>query len=376
MAPFPEQEPMTIKRIEVALKKRDWTLFRQGIIKINSMYESGTKWSDAEAWQNLMNQAESEYIPPDLWEEFSKITKNIINSIDNSVQISLLPAFQEDKKASNKYQGKVVIFYNKEINSDQIAAIKKHNVTLNNFIYNSSKYAPEPEWFEDLSKLINNLDKPNNDMTDLLSLISLFENPGTIVTSSYDTDIIKNFAKSYIDFYIPEIKQSYEAENYWNIYPLGGLSCSYICSACGYKFLQTEFTSKTIVGSCSKCAGTTYPYIRDVNSETAEVNPKIWIGAYKKLSESSDWILINPPAYSEKPVISDLLEESAVNVKKVYIVTPSFEVSEWWKNKLLKILPDVEIINNFSNISSLVNKLKNDSMPDEKEAENFSLVGL
>lgn len=366
MAPFPEQEPMAIKRIDVALKKRDWTLFKQGIIKISSMHESGTVWSDAEGWQELMNQAESDYIPPDLWEEFSRLTRSIIESIGDKEIADPLPAYEETAEdISSISQDEVVIFYNQDVDLIQASAIKKHRITLNNLMYDSSRYAPEPKWFEELSRLVNNLDKPNSDMTGFLSLISLYKNPGTIITASYDANIVKNFVKSNIEFSIPDIKQLHGTNNYWEIYPLGGLSCSYICSSCGYKAVKTEFNSKTIVGSCSKCAGPTYPDIIDINEETSEVNPKIWWKAFKKLSQATTWILVNPPSYNEKPLVRDLLKDAATNVKQVYIVTPSFEVNEWWKNKLSKLLPDAEVVSNFSSMTSLITKLKSTCIQEE-----------
>jgi len=376
MTPYPEQEPMAIKRIEVALKKRDWELFRQGIIKISIMHETGTGWSDAEGWQNLMNQAESEYIPPDLWEEFSSLTRSIIESIDDETKAAPLPVYNEiTEEISPVSQDKIAIFYNQELDLIQTSAIKKHRITLNNLMYNDSKYVPEPKWFEDLSRLINNLDKPNSDMTGFLSLVSLCKDPGAIITASYDANIVKNLVKSNIEFSIPDIKPVHGNGNYWEMYPLGGLCCSYICSNCGSRSIKTEFNSKTIVGSCSKCAGATYPDIADISSETTEVNPKIWWGAFKKLSQASVWVLINPPAYNEKPLVKDLLKEAAINAEKIYIVTPSFEVNEWWKNKLAKLLPDAEIMNNFSNVTNLISKLKSSSLQIE-EIQDLSAVGL
>ncbi|MDD3013339.1 MAG: hypothetical protein PHC34_06510 [Candidatus Gastranaerophilales bacterium] len=386
MTPFPEQEPMAIKRIEVALKKRDWTLFKQGIIKISSMHESGVRWSDTDGWLELMNQAESDYIPPDLWEEFSGLTKSIIESIDDETINNPLPVYEEvTEETLPVSQDKIAIFYNQDIDLIQTSAIKKHKITLNNIMYNDSKYTPEPKWFEDLSRLVNNLDKPSSDMSGFLSLISLYKNSGTIITASYDANIVKNLVKSNIEFSLPNIKQIHGTDNHWEIYPLGGLCCSYICSKCGIRSVKTEFNSKTIVGSCSKCAGATYPDIVDISSETAEVNPKIWWGAFKRLSQASVWVLINPPSYNEKPLIKDLLKEAAINTEKIYIVTPSFEVSEWWKNKLSKLLPDAEIMNNFPNVTNLVSKLK--TLPVQVEQvqteqvqtdkiEDLSIVGL
>ena len=41
MAPFPETEIMTLKRLEVALKKGDFKLLRDGTYKLHEKYHSG-----------------------------------------------------------------------------------------------------------------------------------------------------------------------------------------------------------------------------------------------------------------------------------------------------------------------------------------------
>jgi hypothetical protein len=367
MTPFPEQEPMAIRRIEVALKKRDWILFKQGILKINSMHETGTLWSDVEGWQGLINQAESENIPPDLMEEFSLITKGIIESIDENTMIAAYTEsentqenIQEDIYPSeNKIasEDKVAIFFNQDIDTNQSSAIKKHKITLNNIINNFLNYAPEPKWLEELSKLLHSFDKPNNDITSLVSILSFYKQSGTIITTSCDNNIVKALLNENIDFSIPDIKQLHGSDNYWELLPLGGLCCSYICSECGSRSVKTELHTTTVVGSCSKCAGAIYPDITDICDDTAEVNPKIWWKAFKKLSDASTWILVNPPAFNEKALVKDLIKDAASDAKKVYIITQNFEISEWWSKGLSKLMPEAEIMSNFSCLSSLAGKL-------------------
>ena len=44
MAPFPESESMTIKRLEVALKKKDMHLLKDGAYKLHEKFHTGHRF--------------------------------------------------------------------------------------------------------------------------------------------------------------------------------------------------------------------------------------------------------------------------------------------------------------------------------------------
>lgn len=381
MAPYPESESMAIKRLTVALNKRNWELFDQGIKKIEEMFLTGQNWIDTVGWQELTNLAESDYIPPNLWEKFSKLATDILKSIDSRADETTLPAYKTEQNRTNGlYNNQIAIFYNQVTEPIYSASIKKHRVTLNNLMYNNTKYTPEPKWFEDLTRLINNLDKPNTELTGFLSLISMCKNPGTIVTSSYDSNIIKNFVKSNIEFFIPDIKISANQENSWEILPLGGLSCCYICTNCKHRTMKTGFTNRTIVGSCSRCSNASYPDVYDISEEKPEVNPKIWYQSFNKLCQSKIWVLINPPAYNEQPTIRELIKDAALlsKTEEIFIVSPGNEVGKWWKTVLGKMLPDAVIKSDYPGITSLLNDFENSivKVEETEEIETTDFSGI
>ena len=44
MAPFPESESMTIKRLEVAIRKKDMHLLKDGAYKLHEKFHTGHKF--------------------------------------------------------------------------------------------------------------------------------------------------------------------------------------------------------------------------------------------------------------------------------------------------------------------------------------------
>ena len=189
MAPYPESESMTVKRISVALKKRDWELLREGISKTQEKYNQGCAWENLAEWQELLTLGKIENMPQDLWNYFSGLINNILESCktevfeENSTEVPLYCEEQKEFEVQKQSFPKLAIFYNKQTEPAYASAIKKHKITLNNLIYDHVKYAPEPGWFEELSKLINNLDKPISEISALLSLINLSKKAGSIITT-------------------------------------------------------------------------------------------------------------------------------------------------------------------------------------------------
>ena len=54
MAPFPEAEIMTIKRLEVALRKMDFKLLKDGAYKLHEKFHSGHKFEYTDLLKDLL----------------------------------------------------------------------------------------------------------------------------------------------------------------------------------------------------------------------------------------------------------------------------------------------------------------------------------
>ncbi|MBQ8475731.1 hypothetical protein IJ531_01570 [bacterium] len=67
MAPFPEDEIMTIKRLEVALRKSDFKLLKDGAYKLHEKYHSRHYFEYIDLLEDILREVEANYaIPPDI----------------------------------------------------------------------------------------------------------------------------------------------------------------------------------------------------------------------------------------------------------------------------------------------------------------------
>ena len=133
---------------------------------------------------------------------------------------------------------------------------------------------------------------------------------------------------------------------------------------------------RTIVGSCIKCASSAYPDITDTNSDMLEANPKLWYQAFGELISSNVWILINPPAPNEQPLVRSLIEDAAkmANIETIYIISHKTEDSNWCRNKLEVLLPEAEIKSDYHTLNSFLDEFKNLSMLKEPDIQPIETV--
>ena len=67
MAPFPEEENMTIKRLEVALRKSDFKLLKEGAYKLHEKYHQHHRFQYLDSLENILNEVQQNYaIPSDI----------------------------------------------------------------------------------------------------------------------------------------------------------------------------------------------------------------------------------------------------------------------------------------------------------------------
>lgn len=81
MAPFPETEIMTLKRLEVALKKGDYKLLRDGTYKLHEKYHSGYEFEYIDLLQDILYNANNSNAP-------SEIKDILIPTLEDILSIS------------------------------------------------------------------------------------------------------------------------------------------------------------------------------------------------------------------------------------------------------------------------------------------------
>ena len=79
MAPFPEAEDMTIKRLYVALKRSDMQLLQMGAHKLHEKFHTGHKFELIDDLKQILSYVEEQNIPNDIKELLTRTISDILN---------------------------------------------------------------------------------------------------------------------------------------------------------------------------------------------------------------------------------------------------------------------------------------------------------
>lgn len=87
MAPFPEDEIMTIKRLEVALRKSDFKLLKEGAYKLHEKYHSHHHFEYTDLLEEILQGIENNYVvPPDIKDILVPTIKDILANNNKNYQ--------------------------------------------------------------------------------------------------------------------------------------------------------------------------------------------------------------------------------------------------------------------------------------------------
>ena len=82
---YAESESMALKRLKVALKRKDWQFFEYGISRTNEMINSGTKISEIQQWYELLDTAKKENAPEAEIIKLSTIIEGILTPAQSNL---------------------------------------------------------------------------------------------------------------------------------------------------------------------------------------------------------------------------------------------------------------------------------------------------
>lgn len=406
MAPYPETETMTLKRIEVAIKKRDWTLLSEGISKIREKFETNHHWEHSSQWRDLLLLAESARLPEDLWKTFCSMVARILENermplpVHNPAtssptqlqedsfeqkeqQINPIEqkqlSFQEDKSEKNPVEtapahvaksaieldepclrDSVSIFYNEDLAEEDIKLIRAYRSGLESIMNGSDEEFPSKNWFNNLSHLCSSLNRANPQMEELLQILKDVKVKGSIVAASYSSSVFQTLLKFGINFSMPALKDSQMTSEHFKYFALGGLINSYVCCSCESKSLKTGSHFDAVTGCCKKCSSMLYPDICDISTSQALSSPKNWYQAFSQMSKSTVWVLLNP-SLNSKPQVEEMLAYAAgedQNLKRVYIISKNSEIATAWKNIIESKIEDVDVKDHYPTVGIFLNDFK------------------
>jgi len=79
MAPFPESEDMTIKRLMVALRKNDYQLLKMGTYKLHEKFHTGHEFELTDELREILEFVEKKQYPPEISDILCSTIKDILS---------------------------------------------------------------------------------------------------------------------------------------------------------------------------------------------------------------------------------------------------------------------------------------------------------
>lgn len=413
MAPFPETESMTIKRLEVALRRKDMQLLKDGAYKLHEKFHTGYRFELLSELKQILEYVKTSDIPLEITEILCPTIEEILSNsgvqVPQQVQNNLpcasvnsLPAEKseektdvaevknttEDKtvqatepanvqslnnveqKAQEEIQykkeentpvssfeqqqesaGKIVLFYDDKSTDIDYTQIKNYRNKLNNLF--SSQNGGDYNILKDIAVLNNIVNTRIYDLDKVLSVLKNSKSDVSFVTTSQSQDLTKILLDKEINFEIPFVKNA-DNSNFTFI-PMLGLSDIFVCSHCNSRSLKNDSSAKTLSIQCPKCDGAAFPDLYAINSYNPDCNPIFWHRAFGAFVKSDIWVLINPPLDENKEVIFDFIKTASEcsNPKRVYIFSRENDKREFYKNMFLKALPKCDIRYNYTSVEQL-----------------------
>jgi len=346
-----ESESMTIKRLEVALKKKNWQLLEYGISKAFELIKSETQILQPQQWANIAKKAESLNPPDELVKQLGEIVEHII-SISNYE-----PSFEDESSLEQikvvepalkhvditthvrkviPNSGSFAIVVDSYTSNDDTNTVFNFNHALNKCLIKEVDKI-DIELMNNLAKLVKNSHKRCEELEGINKFITSCNQPGSIITTGLNVEVIKILCRFNID-YTHENLMKPETANFWKLYPLAGLPSVFHCKTCNTRIF-IEKAGNIVLTACPNCSGMSYPALYNVDTPGFQIHPAVWYTAYNALADANNWLLVLQSDMSNKKMVLKLIMDvysKSNNLKNVYIVSNNTQVGEFWKNRLEK----------------------------------------
>ena len=365
---------MAIKRLKVALKRKDWSMFEYGLARIVELQNSGTPLVDISEWNSILVQTRSEKVPDNLLVKLESLIDHItpgepqpLQSLEhspepeenhfqeehtpesteenghteeqqaqNEVGESFPPVEQASASVIKRNMSNVIpltVFINNYPGLEALKAVHKLRYAIQK-IQLDEESSIEYSLLSDLSKLYSTLAKSKMSLDGLERVLTAESQAGVIVTTGYDAELIKLLEANNVDYTIDGIKEG-KSSNAWKIYPLAGMSAIHYCPSCNSRTLSTSDFEK-VIGSCNLCHSATLPDLYRIDTDFSEKSAYFWHKACTALEDAANLVLAYPPNYHDKNVVTNLILDTYREsyAEKVFVVTNNRDNANLWMKQL------------------------------------------
>lgn len=395
-----ESESMTVKRLEIALRKMDLQLLKTAGYKLHEKFHSGHKFQYTSELRQILKYVENEKID----EEIKQLVVSTINEIlqknnesaaqntqkvqeykqsqifeeEDDKAYSVPPIYtdspieQEQEVSSDGLIPDDVVNYNTAGSfaaqmpkieyeqpystnsklSDVFVYYEEKNCEIDSRLINEYKKAiasnaPTNEVLNQIKTVLNILNSDLSNLNKILSTLSTIKNKVNFSTSSMNSNLLARFEENSIKYKIPSIFENY-AHGSWNFLPIFGQTSVFECTTCGNKFLNRNFEQRSLTMYCDKCSEPSFPQLNLSNF----LDGFVLQNTFDALLNSKIWVLINPPFVSDKLEnlqIQNLFSLAYKNStpERIYILTQDADKKEFYKQMFYEINENCGIKSNY-----------------------------
>lgn len=407
MAPFPETEIMTLKRIEVALRKLDFKLLKDGAYKLHEKFHSGFRFEYLDLLKELyFGVVNNDVVPTDVKDILIPTIKDILetegikvndftqNPITNgsmqtqnfeengvkslqqaledkfttketndyndtnsqneivSIQPKLELPSEDEKKLENlkapfKTSTKTIaIFYGSEANKEQNARILKYKKMLSNL--------KEANMLEFLNLANAIIDEEKIDVADLSLIVNVLkekEHKINLLTNSKSPSIAKVLSSTDMDWSVFDFVKTPKKLKF---FPYLGLIGLFKCNKCKREHFEIYSDTTPLALFCPNCKSQMFLDFSYADDDDCTINMEYYNASLCSLAQSKIWLIINPP--NDDKITMELLKNAlkvSNSVEEIYITSPKAETIEKYKSMLnstgknVKIDTSSSALNNF-----------------------------
>ena len=383
MAPFPESESMTIKRLEVAIRKKDMNLLKDGAYKLHEKFHTGHRFEFLSELEQILEYVKTSDIPLEVTEILCPTIEEILNSgnIQDEPQTQIELRDEDIKLQGEAYENymaqqgmqieekdpepklseiqdfehfqnvqpvqtfkevpveedKILLFYDDNSQDINYNEIKNYRNRLN-MLFASQNNQDDYNLLKEIAVLNNLVDTKILDVDKALNMLKTLKSDVSFVTTSQSQELTKILVEKEINFDIPFVKKinnnTNETRNKFDFIPMLGLSNIFVCSNCNSRSLKTDFSTKTLSVQCPNCDSAAFPDLYAINSYNPDCNPIFWQRAFRAFVQSNIWIIINPPLDENKEIIFDFIKtvSECSKPKRVYLFSKENDKREFYKN--------------------------------------------
>ena len=248
----------------------------------------------------------------------------------------------------------VALFYDDCVADIDYTQIKDYRNNLNN-LFSKKKESGDFSILKEIASILNLVDVNVQNLDKILATLATSKDKISLVTTSYSQEITKILTDKKIDFEIPYTKEPNEKNGAFDVIPMLGFSNIFVCSNCNARTLKTDFSTRTLSVQCPHCDSAAFPDTYAVNSYNPDCNPIFWHRAFSALARAKVWILINPPLDENKEIIFDFIKTAAgcANPRRIFILSRENDKKEFYKQMLLKALPQSMIYSSYTSQEQL-----------------------